>query len=63
MRLAFRWCNGELFESLSAETGVDVEEMVRQMAKNWSRVVRSEAWGGLVRGTMHNRWMKAGISS
>lgn len=52
LRLAYRWCAGELFETLSAETGINVEDLVRQMAKKktvWRRVLHSEAWSGLVR--------------
>lgn len=53
LRLVYRWLvDGESFESLAAETGIDVEDLVRQLAKRkvvWRRVVRSEAWRGMIR--------------
>jgi hypothetical protein len=49
IRLAYRWCCGETFETLTAESGIDVEDLVRQLAQNWKQVVRSEAWQGLMR--------------
>lgn len=53
LRLTYRWLvHGESFESLTAETGVDVEDLVRQLAKSktvWRRVLHSGEWRGMER--------------
>lgn len=46
LRLAYRFLCGASFEALTAESGIDVEDLVRRLAKNWRRVVRSAEWAG-----------------